>query len=58
MGGLQQSDLIILAGRPGMGKTALATNIAYNVAKAWHGELRADGHMADGQWRHRRLLLA
>ncbi len=45
MGGLQQSDLIILAGRPGMGKTALATNIAYNVAKAWQGELRADGHM-------------
>ena len=32
MGGLQPSDLIILAGRPGMGKTALATNIAYNVA--------------------------
>jgi replicative DNA helicase len=27
------SDLIIVAGRPGMGKTALATNIAYNVAK-------------------------
>src|ERR1700682_208046 len=45
MGGLQQSDLIILAGRPGMGKTALATNIAYNVAKAWAGEVRADGHM-------------
>ena len=46
MGGLQPSDLIILAGRPGMGKTALATNIAYNVAKAWRGEVRADGHMA------------
>jgi replicative DNA helicase len=45
MGGLQQSDLIILAGRPGMGKTSLATNIAYNVAKAWVGETRADGHM-------------
>jgi replicative DNA helicase len=43
---VQQSDLIILAGRPGMGKTALATNIAYNVAKAWRGEMRADGHMA------------
>ena len=28
MGGLQRSDLVILAGRPGMGKTALATNIA------------------------------
>src|SRR5829696_306097 len=45
MGGLQSSDLIILAGRPGMGKTALATNIAYNVAKAWQGEVRPDGHM-------------
>src|SRR5829696_6358494 len=43
MGGLQSSDLIILAGRPGMGKTALATNVAYNVAKHWHGEVRADG---------------
>jgi replicative DNA helicase len=45
MGGLQASDLIVLAGRPGMGKTALATNIAYNVAKAWRGEQRADGHI-------------
>jgi replicative DNA helicase len=45
MGGLQPSDLIIVAGRPGMGKTALATNIAYNVAKAWQGEVRPDGHM-------------
>lgn len=33
LGGLQSPDLIILAGRPSMGKTALATNIAYNVAK-------------------------
>jgi replicative DNA helicase len=32
MGGLHRSDLIILAGRPGMGKTALATNIAFNTA--------------------------
>ena len=46
MGGLQPSDLIILAGRPGMGKSALATNIAYNIAKTWNGELRPDGHMA------------
>jgi len=43
MGGLQQSDLIIVAGRPGMGKTALSTNIAYNVAKAYRGDLQADG---------------
>jgi replicative DNA helicase len=45
MGGLQSSDLIIVAGRPGMGKTALATNIAYNIAKAWQGEVRPDGHI-------------
>jgi replicative DNA helicase len=44
MGGLQQSDLIIIAGRPGMGKTALATNIGYNVARAWRGEVKPDGH--------------
>src|SRR4030081_1013609 len=45
MGGLQPSDLIIVAGRPGMGKTALATNIAYNVAKAHRAEVQADGTM-------------
>jgi len=33
MGGLHRSDLIILAGRPGMGKTSLATNIAFNAAQ-------------------------
>lgn len=33
IGGLNDSDLIIIAGRPAMGKTALATNIAYNVAE-------------------------
>jgi len=46
MGGLQPSDLVILAGRPGMGKSAFASNIAYNIAKAWSGEVRTDGHMA------------
>src|SRR3974390_3313774 len=45
MGGLQPSDLIIVAGRPGMGKTALATNIAYNIARAYVPDLQADGHM-------------
>jgi replicative DNA helicase len=45
MGGLQHSDLVILAGRPGMGKTALATNLAYNVARAWEGEVRPDGRI-------------
>ena len=33
LGGLHKSDLIIIAGRPGMGKTALATNIAFNAAQ-------------------------
>jgi replicative DNA helicase len=33
LGGLHQSDLIIIAGRPSMGKTSLATNIAFNAAK-------------------------
>jgi replicative DNA helicase len=34
-GGLHHSDLVILAGRPGMGKTALATNIAFNTARRY-----------------------
>ena len=33
LGGLHKSDLLILAARPSMGKTALATNIAYHAAK-------------------------
>jgi len=43
MGGLQKSDLVIVAGRPGMGKTALATNIAFNIAKAYQFEVEPDG---------------
>ncbi len=42
MGGLQASDLIIIAGRPSMGKTALATNIAYHVAKAYAASQDSD----------------
>jgi replicative DNA helicase len=45
MGGLQKSDLIILAGRPGMGKSSLATNVGYNVARAWEGGVRPDGQI-------------
>jgi replicative DNA helicase len=42
MGGLQPSDLIILAGRPSMGKTALATNIAYHVAQSYRRDPDSD----------------
>ena len=42
IGGLHDSDLIILAGRPGMGKTSLATNIAFNCASRLLSD-RADG---------------
>jgi replicative DNA helicase len=44
MGGLQRSDLIIIAARPAMGKSSLATNIAFHVASAWKGEVTPDGH--------------
>src|SRR6056297_3671944 len=43
LGGLHQSDLLILAGRPSMGKTSLATNIAFNVARAYRKGVRPDG---------------
>ncbi|MCI4660984.1 MAG: replicative DNA helicase [Neomegalonema sp.] len=43
MGGLHPSDLLILAGRPSMGKTALVTNLAFNVAKAYQRGIRSDG---------------
>lgn len=42
MGGLNDSDLIILAGRPAMGKSALAMNIAYNVAEYMLNDNKAD----------------
>jgi replicative DNA helicase len=45
MGGLQATDLVIIAGRPGMGKTSLATNIAYNIAQAHRAEAQADGRV-------------
>ena len=41
IGGLHDSDLVILAGRPGMGKTALATNIAFNAASRLLTDLQA-----------------
>ena len=45
LGGLHPSDLLVLAGRPSMGKTALVTNIAFNVAKAYREEQQSDGTM-------------
>ena len=43
LGGLHRSDLLILAGRPSMGKTSLATNIAFNIAKAYKKGITASG---------------
>ncbi|MEY4981882.1 MAG: hypothetical protein RIR62_148 [Pseudomonadota bacterium] len=43
LGGLHPSDLLILAGRPSMGKTSLATNIAFNIAKAYRRGRLSDG---------------
>lgn len=43
LGGLHKSDLLILAGRPSMGKTSLATNVAFNVAKAFKRGAKTDG---------------
>ncbi|MBS0520072.1 MAG: replicative DNA helicase [Proteobacteria bacterium] len=44
LGGLHKSDLVILAGRPAMGKSSLATNIGFNAAKAYREEHGPDGH--------------
>jgi replicative DNA helicase len=43
LGGLHRSDLLILAGRPSMGKTSLATNIAFNIARAYRRGQLPDG---------------
>ena len=43
LGGLHKSDLLILAGRPSMGKTSLATNIAFNIAKSYRKGTMPDG---------------
>lgn len=46
LGGLQSSDLIVLAGRPAMGKTSLATNLAFNVARAYKEKQEIDGSIS------------
>ena len=43
LGGLYPSDLLVLAGRPSMGKTALATNIAFNVARNYRYDITPEG---------------
>jgi len=48
LGGLQPSDLLILAGRPGMGKTALGTNMAFHSAKAYLQDLEANAEYPRG----------
>ncbi|MDH3596450.1 MAG: replicative DNA helicase [Rhodospirillales bacterium] len=47
LGGLHKSDLVILAGRPSMGKTSLATNIAYNAATSRRAERDAEGNLVE-----------
>ncbi len=43
LGGLHPSDLVILAGRPSMGKSSLAMNIAFNIAREYRYELTPEG---------------
>jgi replicative DNA helicase len=43
LGGLHASDLVVIAGRPSMGKTALSTNIGFNAARAYRPRRLADG---------------
>src|ERR1700744_3059415 len=48
LGGLQPSDLIILAGRPGMGKTSLATNMAFNTCRAYVQDIESGAEVPRG----------
>ena len=48
LGGLQPSDLLILAGRPGMGKTSLAVNMAYHAARAFVHDTEAGAEFPSG----------
>src|SRR3954466_12172213 len=48
LGGLQPSDLLILAGRPGMGKTALGTNMAFHAAQQYMRDLESGAEYPSG----------
>jgi len=48
LGGLQPSDLLILAGRPGMGKTALGTNMAFHAARQYIRDVEAGAEYPSG----------
>jgi replicative DNA helicase len=48
LGGLQPSDLIILAGRPGMGKSSLATNMAFHTARAYVQDMESGAEVPRG----------
>jgi replicative DNA helicase len=48
LGGLQPSDLLILAGRPGMGKTALGTNMAFHAARTYVQDMEAEAEFPRG----------
>ncbi|HEU4548198.1 MAG TPA: replicative DNA helicase [Rhizomicrobium sp.] len=48
LGGLQPSDLLILAGRPGMGKTALGTNMAFHAAQQYMRDLESNAEYPSG----------
>ena len=48
LGGLQPSDLLILAGRPGMGKTALGTNMAFHAARQYIRDTEAGAEFPSG----------
>jgi replicative DNA helicase len=48
LGGLQPSDLLIIAGRPGMGKSSLAANMAFHAARLWQSDIEAGADVPRG----------